>query len=601
MSALETPNTPPDQLIPAHPRDWSGHVIVCGLHEISLRTIELLKTAGIQAVVLDDDPDPRLVNIVEGWRVPLMPRGGHTGEPLLEAGLHNALAVVCAESSDLLTLETSLLVRDLREEVRVVVHLDNPAVGNAIEDVTGDGSVLDVAGLFAPSVVVACLGHHAHDLMIAGEHFVIAEVKVEASGTLRAQYGDLAPVGVVRANTDEVLVSPSRDVKVEPGDRASVIGTPAAFKEAQLAIDADVKTEAGQWTKLKRSLRRTRYAITDHTDTALKITLWAGFAMLVISATVLAIFYRKEQGEHMSILEAVYFAFETGATVGFGDFSFAEQSDAMQIFAIFLIVLSTVIVSLIFAFITNILVSRRIEQSLGQGQVHEFDGHTVLVGLGSVGMRVVEGLRKRGREVVVIERAANNRYIPLARSLGVPVILGDATLATTLDSVNLSTASSVAIMTSDDLTNIETGLAVRSLLGESWSDVPVVVRVFDRSLAARLSKSFGFRHVWASASIAAPWFVGAAVGLQVLSTFYVGNEPFLVARLEITRGGGLDGVEMLQLGADLRVIALDHGDGELEYPPRRDTSFQAGDQAYLAGPYEELLGVMRRDREVTST
>jgi Trk K+ transport system NAD-binding subunit len=168
-----------------------------------------------------------------------------------------------------------------------------------------------------------------------------------------------------------------------------------------------------------------------------------------------------------------------------------------------------------------------------------------------------------------------------------------------LDSVNLAAASSVAVMTSDDLTNIETGLAVRSRLGERWVDVPVVVRVFDRGLANRLARSFGFQHVWASASIAAPWFVGAAIGLEVLSTFYVGNEPFLVARLEVSEGGGLEGLEMLQLGADLRVIALDRGD-RLEYPPRRDTRFAAGDKAYLAGPYEELLHVLRRDRDVAA-
>src|SRR4051794_7748350 len=338
MSTLETPITPPDPEgsavpMPAHPRDWTGHVIVCGLHEISLRTVELLKTAGIQSVVLDDDPDPRLVNIVEGWRVPLMPRGGHTGEPLLDAGLMNARAVICAESSDLLTLETSLLVRDLRDDVRVVVHLDNPAVGSAIEDVTGVGSVLDVPALFAPSVIVTCMGHHEHDLDIAGEHFVIAEVEVEKTGTLRAQYGDLAPVGVVRGQTDEVLVSPGRDVVVEAGDRASVIGTPAALREANIKIDEDELTEDGSWTNFKRSVRRTRHSITDHTDTALKLTLWVGLAMLVVAAIVLAIFYRKEDGSHMSILESIYFAFETGATVGFGDFSFANQSDGMQIFA----------------------------------------------------------------------------------------------------------------------------------------------------------------------------------------------------------------------------------------------------------------------------
>ena len=36
--------------------------------------------------------------------------------------------------------------------------------------------------------------------------------------------------------------------------------------------------------------------------------------------------------------------------------------------------------------------------------------------------------------------------------------------------------------TSDDLVNIETGLAVRDQLGAGWSRLPVVLRVFDRML-----------------------------------------------------------------------------------------------------------------------
>ena len=31
-------------------------------------------------------------------------------------------------------------------------------------------------------------------------------------------------------------------------------------------------------------------------------------------------------------------------------------------------------------------------------------------------------------------------------------------------------------------------------------------------------------------------------------------------------------------------------------PPRRGTRFRAGDRAYLIGPYEELLAVLRQDR-----
>jgi hypothetical protein len=34
----------------------------------------------------------------------------------------------------------------------------------------------------------------------------------------------------------------------------------------------------------------------------------------------------------------------------------------------------------------------------------------------------------------------------------------------------------------------------------------------------------------------------------------------------------------------------------LEHPPRRDTRFAAGDEAFLVGPDEELLEVLARSR-----
>jgi Trk K+ transport system NAD-binding subunit len=244
------------------------------------------------------------------------------------------------------------------------------------------------------------------------------------------------------------------------------------------------------------------------------------------------------------------------------------------------------------------LVTRRIEQSLGRGRQPGMTGHVVMVGLGAVGMRVLEGLLARGQEVVVVEREESNRNLNEARGMGVRVVVGDATLPTTLELINLSTASAVAILTSDDLTNIETGLAMRDRLGERWVDVPFVLRVFDRALGYRVQKSFEFHHVWSTAAIAAPWFVGAALGLDVIATFYVDHEPFLLARFNVATGGGLAGVAMRELSARMRVVAIRRAEepGRLEHPPRRDTRFAPGDQAYLAGPAEELLAVLRREQ-----
>ncbi len=582
---------------------WTGHVIVCGLEGVGLRTVEQLRVAEVQVVVLDDDPSARMAALVESWGCPHMRSDGDPVVQLRAAGLAGARAVVCTQASDLRNVETALMVRDMREDISVVVHLDNPTVGRAVEDATGAGSALDVAGLFAPSVVDACMGRTSYDVMLGEELFVAAEVAVSEIGTLRTLFGDLAPVGIITVE-GELVVCPGRDHEVQVGDRVTVLGKPEDLGGAGVAQQAkkttSVRSQQGIGRPARRLIRRISRTLAEEADRALIITLLLGVLLLIVSTVVLTLGYRQATApHHLSVEDAMYFTVETVATVGFGDFSFASQPAWLEAFGILLIVAGTTLVTTIFALLTNVLVSRRIEQSLGQGSIRGMEGHVVLVGLGAVGLRVLEGLRALGRDVVVIEYDERNRYVQHARSLGVPIVHGDATLGQTLRQVNIAEAGAVAILTSDDLVNLETGLAVRDSLGERWTEVPVVLRVFDRALGHRLEKTFKFHHVWSTSALAAPWFVGAVLGLEVLATFYVRNQPFLVARLTVRQHGGLVGLAMRELSARIRVVAIVRADsgGALEHPPRRDTRIAAGDQANLVGPYEELLRVLGRERE----
>ncbi len=134
------------------PAQWRGHVIICGLHDVALRTVEQLYLAGVPVVVIDDEPEPRLVATVQAWGIPYIARSALLDDPLAEAGLAGARAVICVESSDLGTLETALSVRSLRPDVRIVVHLDNPSVGGAVEGITARGACLtSPASLLPPS------------------------------------------------------------------------------------------------------------------------------------------------------------------------------------------------------------------------------------------------------------------------------------------------------------------------------------------------------------------------------------------------------------------------------------------------------------------
>lgn len=586
--------------------EMRDHVIVCGLQGVGLRIVEQFHLSGTPVIVIDDDPDLRFAHILQDWGVPHLQRSAYLGDALLEAGLAHAAAVVCAEVEEIHALETALRIREIRPDVRIVTQLANPSVASALERVSGKGSVLDVATLAGPAFVEACLLRNAHDIELGGVHFAVVQVEVKDNEsfhptTFRGHFGNLAPVAIMPGDGGEMAQCPGRDHPVVPGDRVAVLGTEEDLKMAGI----DPKRNRGSPVRrvaFTRRLARQASVIMEEGNKALTFVVAGLIGLIVVSTFILRFAYHvKGAPGHLGYLTAAYFTVETVATVGYGDYSFSTQTPIMRVYAIILIAVGVALVSTAFALFTNILVSRRIERSLGRRQVPGMVDHIVVIGLGAVGIAVVKGLIAEGQRVVVIERDDNNRYLAQARALGVPVVIADATQLQTHRMVNLTDASAVAVLTSADLTNIETGLAIRESLGERWEEVPVVLRVFDRNLARMMEQSFGFRHVRSTSALAAPWFVGAALGLDVLSTFYVDQQPFLVGRLTIAPEGGLQGMAMADLSARTRVIALSRAAerGQLEHPPRRGTRFAGGDEAYLLGPYEELLRVLRRDQRPT--
>jgi Trk K+ transport system NAD-binding subunit len=510
--------------------------------------------------------------------------------------------VLCVQREDLDTLGTALLVHELRPDVRLAVRLDNPAVGSAISEITGVGTVLDTAGLAAPSIVEACRRRSDHEIEIEGVTFVVADLVAPRAASLRDQFGDLAPIAVAPAAGGSLVICPGRDYVAAEGDRVTLAATRAELDEVRPAPPPGAR-RARRWSRVRsrvRTLRDDFLGLLGEVDGGLRIALAVVAGLVVLSTIVVRIGYQAKAGGHISVLDSLYLTVSTDATVGYGDFSFAGQPTWLEAFGVADIVLGAALATTLFAMFTNLLVSRRLAQALGRKRVTGMTGHVVLIGLGSVGMRVLEALRVI-RQVVVVEADDDGRFVSQARALGVPVVIGDATLPQTLDLVNLDEASAVAILTSDDLTNVEIALALRDRPSFAQHNRPMVVRLFGRQLAQSVEQSFGFRHVRSTSALAAPWVVGAALGVEVLDTFYVDRQPFLLARLCVAAGDGLDGRSMHELSGRTRVIALDRGDGQLEHPPRRDTIFAAGDAAYLAGPYEELLRVLLHDVGVHAT
>lgn len=125
-------------------------------------------------------------------------------------------------------------------------------------------------------------------------------------------------------------------------------------------------------------------------------------------------------------------------------------------------------------------------------------------------------------------------------------------------------------------------------------DVPIVLRIYDRTLGDAVAKRFGFENVRSTVDLAAPWFIGAAMGLQVLGTFSVGQRSFMVGAMHVAAGSELDGLRMFEMSTQTRVIAITRRDSPVELHPRRDAWLRGGDTVYLVGPYRELLETLRK-------
>jgi Trk K+ transport system NAD-binding subunit len=323
----------------------------------------------------------------------------------------------------------------------------------------------------------------------------------------------------------------------------------------------------------------------------------AALTLLVTSTVLLRTSYQRPR---MSWIDAFYFTVETITTTGYGDFSFGHQPTWLRLFAAMMMFGGVTTTALLVAFVADVLLSRRFVLSSGRPRVRHLRNHVIVVGLSALGIRVVSDLTAAGYDVAVIERDENNRFLSSAAELDVPVIFGDATLFQTLESARVDRARAVAVLTRDDMVNIETGIVLAEMLGARVlpevvrTDVPLVLRVYDRALGVAVAQRFGFENVRSTVELAAPWFIGAAMGLQVLGTFSVGQSSFVVGAMRVAAGSELDGLRMFELSTQTRVIAITRPNALVKLHPRRDARLHAGDTVYLVGPYRELLATLRK-------
>ena len=179
-------------------------------------------------------------------------------------------------------------------------------------------------------------------------------------------------------------------------------------------------------------------------------------------------------------IDALYFVWTTVMTVGYGDIALKEASDGVKLFGMFLMLSGAGFIAVLFALLSDWVLSRRLAALQGRVRVHG-KGRVVIAGAGNVGLRIAEMLAVDGQRLVVIEPCGERRNVAALRAAGHHVIVADATNRDVLLLAGIESARLMIAVTDSDAVNLQIALQA------SEYGVPVIMRVTSPELSAHIS------------------------------------------------------------------------------------------------------------------
>lgn len=215
--------------------------------------------------------------------------------------------------------------------------------------------------------------------------------------------------------------------------------------------------------------------------------------------------------------------------------------------------------------------------------------HVVVCGLGHVGVRVVEALKRLATPVVAIELRPTDSFGPAVEALGVPVIYGDARRDELLAEAGIARAKAVICATDHDLTNLEVAIDAR----RENPAIRVVMRMFDQRVAGKIGGALHLDETFSTSSLAGPLVALQATEAGVRGVYHVGDGT-LRADVEIAAPAAWWGksVAFCEDEIDGRIVGV-----RREATPfaraRHDTRIEEGDIVTLDLPADNLTRLRR--------
>ena len=471
-------------------------IIVAGLGDTGYRIFCLLRQQGAAVVGISDrflDKEKDKDIIVGNLRA---------SSVLIEGGIKDAHTLVLASDDDALNLAILTQARLLNPRIRIINRLYNQTLGERLDRTLPDHFSMSVSSLAAPIFAFAAQGNNAiGQLRLFNQTWPIHEEVIDENhpwlGMKLSQLWDdrsrmLIHYLPVQGEMD-LISAVVKKQSLQRGDHL-IIGTKPVFR--------------GKRSPFTQKLLKPIVNLRQYQRHARPVALVTFTLLMVIC---LATFTYVLTNFHTSVVDAFYFSVGMITGAG-GKEDVAEKGpDTIKVFTAIMMIVGAGVIGICYALINDFVLGTRFKEFLDAARVPTRN-HYIVCGLGCIGMEIVRQLHSQGYEVVVIESDRDNRFLHSARSLGVPIILADASLDNSLKAANIQKAEVLLAVTSKDMVNVEISLTAKAISPK----LSLIVRCQDSQFARSVEEVFGFETVLSPTELATHTFAAAALGGKIL-------------------------------------------------------------------------------------
>jgi Trk K+ transport system NAD-binding subunit len=592
-----TPGEPSENVRTSAP-PLAQAVLVCGLGSLGRQCVRALLRYRIAVRGVDVSQ----VDRGDLEEVPFVQGDCRYVEVLRRGGIDRCRAVLLVTGDPYANIEAALAARKLHPSIRIVARVAEQNLNALLASVVGNFvgfepnrlavGALALAALHSETVgyfhldgqLLHVVRHevtagdswlgmsvdelNAHGLLILEHHSPAGADDDGAVATREGPFHRYQPSAVVRAG-DVLTVLSERGARLVT-QVAPAAPAPATHDRRRIAL-ADLVGRI-------RAMPRTRGVVV---GAIVVIGLAIGVAMVL--------FPRAD--DSLSGADGFFTALVlmTGGTYADLFPAFHHLSNVVRLFSVLLSVIGTVAVGLLYAWLTERLMTLRLRLAPRRRRAPAQD-HVIIVGLGRVGRGAADVLDELGRAVVGVEPTATIDQHALPR---LSLVRGDGTDMASLEAARLGGARGLLAATDNDWMNLEVALLARKVN----PDCAVVIRTKDTRFSDNVAGLVPGLAVMCIPVIAASAFAAAALGENVIDLFQLGPTTVFVVEYRIEAHEALRGASLAEIAEGYSVVPILHA--RAGHDARRcsisdgSIRLQLGDRLVLLGSATSLQRVER--------